>query len=57
MTRKSSGSYGEKLPYKLIKNVSPSDREIAENIKQSQKNAPAVTKNQDVYESVHLDEQ
>jgi hypothetical protein len=55
MPNKSSGSYGEKLPYKLPKSASSVDKEIAKNSKDRLNNTPAVTENQDVYASVHMD--
>jgi hypothetical protein len=52
---KNSGSYGEKIPYTLKKNVSPSDQEISEDIQRSLQHQSAVTKNQNVYDAGEMD--
>jgi len=51
MKSKTSGSYGEKLPYKLNKNVSPPETVAAENLKNSLRGQPAVGKNQNAYQA------
>jgi hypothetical protein len=50
MTRKSSGSYGEKLPYTLPNNDVPTDQDTLEKIEHSFKNFPPINQH-DIPES------